>query len=63
MIKNITLNIKIVHENGEIKKHNWKISGFMHRRLTIVRNRKFDFRTATQIRDWFMQLLQGVIIE
>ncbi len=61
MIKNITLNIKIEHVNGKIEKHRWKISGFMHRKLTIIRNRKFDIRTATEIRDYFMKLLQNVV--
>jgi len=60
MIKNITLNIKIEHDNGDIEKHRWFIKGFIHRKLTIIWNRKFDFRTATEIRDWFMRLLQGI---
>lgn len=57
-IKAITLKINIIYANDEVKKYNWKITGFLHRKLKIVHNGKLSIRTATQIRDWFMRVLQ-----
>lgn len=58
MIKEIRINIKIINECGNIKKHNWIITGFMHRKLLLTTGNKFHIKTATQIRDYFMKLLR-----
>uniref|UniRef100_A0A6M3L051 Uncharacterized protein n=1 Tax=viral metagenome TaxID=1070528 RepID=A0A6M3L051_9ZZZZ len=57
-VKEIRLNFKITYSDGSLRKYNWQITGFMFRKLCIVSNKKLYIRTATEIRDWFMKMLQ-----
>jgi len=59
-IKEITCYYKIVYQDNTIKKHNFKITGFMFKKLHVIYNGVVSLSTITEIKNKLGKILQNI---